>query len=811
LLCAGAVLGLPASASAALTFSPTGGTNLATPQGGQETAIADFDADGDRDLAAVTTAITNQINFFVNDGSGGFSTGTTLATGTGPFSIEAALINADARPDLVVTNINVDTVSVYLATGDFTFAHATGSPLTTETGPADARLTDLDGDDELDMAVVTATDPGLLQVFLGGGDGTFTEAGDPYTVGDQPQSVESGDFDGDQFPDLVTSASFDNELSVLTGDGQGAFTASDPIPASSIPRAVAVGRLDSDSLDDIVAAKWGSDEIQVSLSNGDGTFDSTDYPTGTDPYDVTLADLNGDGALDIVTPDNQSHQLTIYKGATNGSGSFTQDSNSPFVVSGSGSPGFLSAAPKSVAVANLNTDTRLDMVSVNGGSSRLGVFLNTTVTDVVQFQNSFDFGEQDGGTNGTAQSFEFRNDGEYTSTISTVELIGDDAGEFEITSEDCDTLDTGESCFVNVRFSPGATNFGEKEAQLRVVSNDPSSPNLIDLTGESTPNPVLTPSTETLEFGDRRLGTGPTPTLSLTVTNTGTTALNISSASISGGDASHFSIESNGCTSAVAPSGTCQISVGFTPTTISTKAASLDLVSDDEDSPEATGLTGSGVESAVTMSPGDHAFGSHVIGEGGAPSQTYTLQSLGSASLNVSEIDISGANAADFSVSGSTCGPPVAINGSCAFTITFEPSAAGARTATLEVDSDAPTTPSAALSGTGIARAPALELSGALASRRVRPGRRGRAHLEVRNAGNVVISGARVCIEAGRKVKPGPCVTLGPIPPSSSDPVTVVFKLKRSARPGRRYPVVASVTGGGVGDEQRFKVRARGR
>jgi len=93
-------------------------------------------------------------------------------------------------------------------------------------------------------------------------------------------------------------------------------------------------------------------------------------------------------------------------------------------------------------------------------------------------------------------------------------------------------------------------------------------------------------------------------------------------------------------------------------------------------------------------------FGTQTIGTSGAAQKT-TLSNSGVPVLNVSNVQITGTNAVDFSESD-TCGSPVASGASCTVTVTFKPSTNGAETATLTVTDDAANSPQhVTLQGTG--------------------------------------------------------------------------------------------------------------
>jgi hypothetical protein len=113
-----------------------------------------------------------------------------------------------------------------------------------------------------------------------------------------------------------------------------------------------------------------------------------------------------------------------------------------------------------------------------------------------------------------------------------------------------------------------------------------------------------------------------------------------------------------------------------------------------------------GVGTAVSLSPASLSFPSQSAGAGGTP-QTVTLSNLGSSPINIWQIAARGANAADFSES-STCGATLAAGNNCGITVTFTPSAAGTRSASLLISDDGGGSPQlVSLSGTGSGDPPA--------------------------------------------------------------------------------------------------------
>lgn len=149
------------------------------------------------------------------------------------------------------------------------------------------------------------------------------------------------------------------------------------------------------------------------------------------------------------------------------------------------------------------------------------------------------------------------------------------------------------------------------------------------------------------------------------------------------------------------------------------------------------------------LSPSSLIFGSLTVGQT-SNSQTVTISSTGGQALSLNTITITGANAADFSITGNNCNAPAVLQtgSSCSVLISFAPSAAGARSAALTItDNASPTTQSASLAGTGLAPAPAVTLMpGTLNFGTVTQGTSTFLKVTVRNAGTTVLHIASVVV-----------------------------------------------------------------
>src|SRR5207302_1802504 len=155
----------------------------------------------------------------------------------------------------------------------------------------------------------------------------------------------------------------------------------------------------------------------------------------------------------------------------------------------------------------------------------------------------------------------------------------------------------------------------------------------------------------------------------------------------------------------------CNVGLKFQPASTGAKSASLSVADDAAGSPQSVSLAGTGIAPAVSLAPINLAFGTQRVSTP-SPVRTVTLTNSGTAPLSIATAVLGGANAGDFALaSGTTCinGATLAAGANCVLNLTFTPTAASARTATVTITDDAADSPqSVSLAGTGIAPAVTL-------------------------------------------------------------------------------------------------------
>jgi uncharacterized protein (TIGR03437 family) len=260
---------------------------------------------------------------------------------------------------------------------------AAGSPFYAGDSPASLVFGDFNSDGKLDAAVVNQMPrSGAVHLLLGNGAGSFTPAGSA-PAGDAPWAIASADFNGDGALDLALANFNSDNVSVLLGDGHGAFRPAPgspfALPQNGRPVCIAAADLNRDGKVDLVVGElFGG--VSVLLGNGTGAFaHAAGSPlTAHGPTGIVVGDFNRDGRPDLAFTNAHGAPLPTMPG------SFFQSGNSITVVLGDGTGGFTPAPgspftvgslPGAIVTADFNLDGYADLAVLNQDSRDITVLL----------------------------------------------------------------------------------------------------------------------------------------------------------------------------------------------------------------------------------------------------------------------------------------------------------------------------------------------------------------------------------------------------------------------------------------------------
>ncbi len=297
--------------------STAGGTINASPSA---IATGDFNDDGNIDIA-VTDMANSRVMILLGEGTGAFQAPVAYATGINPVALVAQDFDGDGQPDLAVVDQGngktAGAVSVLLGDGingiqNGTFGPKTDYPVGLSPSAITTAIFNTGGVTDL---AVTNKGSNSVSILLGNGtngtaNGTFgTQTA--FATGNGPAGVAAADFNSDGFPDLAVTNQTDGTVSILLGNGNGTFIAQTAYATGAGPVGIVAAGFTSVT-PDLAVADESADNVGILIGNGDGTFAAPiPLPTGNSPVSVAAADLNGDGAIDLVSANNSSNTVSV--------------------------------------------------------------------------------------------------------------------------------------------------------------------------------------------------------------------------------------------------------------------------------------------------------------------------------------------------------------------------------------------------------------------------------------------------------------------------------------------------------------------
>ncbi|MBZ5562828.1 MAG: choice-of-anchor D domain-containing protein [Acidobacteriia bacterium] len=699
-------------------------------------AAGDFNGDGKLDIVASDSC--GGLVVLLGNGDGTFQSPTNYqgpSCGGAQSSVVTGDFNGDGKLDVAVTGSGSRIVSVWLGVGDGTFSTRTDYSYS-GMNLIGLVVGDFNGDQILDLAAANYWTPGGVAVMLGDGHGGFSPPVNYASGLVWPTLAATADFNKDGKLDLVTADL--SSVSVLLGNGDGTFQS--PVVYSlqnGSLKSLTTGDYNGDGKLDLVLGNYegsSSTLFQIMPGNGDGTFQTPAvfyFPNSASVSSGLSAagDTDGDGRLDVVTVDGQGPNVSTFLQAapldlfprdlpfgdqlvgttsaaktltlanrlvtplTISSIALTQANASEFTESSDCplSPATLasgSSCTMTVAFAPQTTGAKSAAITITDdgpGSPQSVPLTGTGVNPAVALSpTSITFSSQNVGTTSAPQTVTLKNNGTgaLTFTGSGISISGTNAADFSQTNNCGTGVAQGASCTISVTFAPTAG--GTRTASLTIIDDAASSPQSVSLTGTGVP-PTVTLNPTALSFGSYGIGVT-SPPLAVTLTNNGPGPLLVTKV-VATGD---FGVTTT-CLGTVAASANCTINVTFTPSTGGNRTGSLTITDDATSSPQTVTLSGTGVAPAVTVSPTSLTFTAIPVGTI-TEAQVITLTNIGPGPLAISSVTIQGPNASDF-LQTNDCVSSLAASASCTINVTFKPTAAGGRTATVAINDNAANSP----------------------------------------------------------------------------------------------------------------------
>ncbi|MGA2853780.1 MAG: VCBS repeat-containing protein [Verrucomicrobiota bacterium] len=273
---------------------------------------ADVNGDGKPDLICADGR-NSALSVLTNNGSGIFGSNATYTVGYGSYWVEAADVNGDGKVDLISANGGGTTITVLTNNGSGIF----GSNATYAVGymPQSVVAVDVNGDGKVDLICAFSGNPFGVTVLTNNGIGIFGSNA-TYTICGRPDLVMAADVNVDGKPDLISVNRDDNTLTVLTNNGIGVFGSNATYTVGDNCQSVVAADVNGDGKLDLICANFGENglggNITVLTNDGSGGFVfASTLNVGMTVQAVMAADINGDGKEDLISANLSGYSGTL--------------------------------------------------------------------------------------------------------------------------------------------------------------------------------------------------------------------------------------------------------------------------------------------------------------------------------------------------------------------------------------------------------------------------------------------------------------------------------------------------------------------
>jgi trimeric autotransporter adhesin len=330
-----------------------------------------------------------------------------FVTGENPSAVVQGDLDGDGKIDLIMVNVNGASLSILrnISTIENPMNFADAQMVTVGAVPYSVTLGDMNGDGLLDLVVANSNSNSvsvLRNITSSMGTINFAPKED-YVTGNEPSSVVVADFDGDGKSDVAVSSSNDlaNTISIfrnisispetLIFDQKSDFSTG----LHDAPKSLIARDFDGDGKCDIAALTWSASGSKIVIMHNESEKENaihfnlaSSFATGltnlTTAYSFSAGDLNSDGLIDLIVANRGDflNFLNIHQNNTesNGTISFTP-----------GESYSLDHKPESIALGDLDGDTKLDLAIVSYTDNTISLFKNLSVDGIISYEAKIDF------------------------------------------------------------------------------------------------------------------------------------------------------------------------------------------------------------------------------------------------------------------------------------------------------------------------------------------------------------------------------------------------------------------------------------
>jgi hypothetical protein len=347
----------------------------------------------------------------------------------------------------------------------------------------------------------------------------------------------------------------------------------------------------------------------ITIVDGDTTpttADWTDFSTVAATRTFTIRNT-GNVALSIGTITIGGAHASDFSVTTPPAATVAANSSTTFVVTFS--PSAINLRTATISIVNNDSDENPYNFAIQGFGIIPEIDIQGNTTSIVDGDTTPSFADwTDFGSSVGTRTFTIFNNGNLPLTIGTITITGTNASDFSVTTPPSATVPSlGSTTFV-VTFTPGA--IGVRTATINIVNNDTNenpynfniqgtgSTREIDLQGNGlsiSNGDMITSISDHTDFGPADINLG-TVTRTFTIRNTGSFPLSISNPTITGLNASEFSITVNPASGSLGAGASTTFQVTFNPSAVFTRVAQINIVNNDSDeNPYTFAIQGTGL------------------------------------------------------------------------------------------------------------------------------------------------------------------------------------------------------------------------
>ena len=297
------------------------------------------------------------------------------SVGTNPNAVVSADFNGDGKLDLASVNYSSNDISILLNTGVGSINFSVATNYSVGLNPTSIATADFNNDGFKDLAV-TNFNLNTVSILLGNGTGGFGAITN-FGTGTGPQMVIVGDFNSDTKQDLAIANYSSNDVSILLGNGSGGFNASSGFAVGANPKGLTIGDFNNDSRMDIITANSGTNTVSYLAGNGAGSFAvAVNISVTINAIAVVSGDFDSNGKLDLAVVQQDLGYFSVANGIAS-------------ILFGNGSGGFGTATNYSIGSAtcakstninstDINSDSKMDIVITNNITNEVSVLIGST-------------------------------------------------------------------------------------------------------------------------------------------------------------------------------------------------------------------------------------------------------------------------------------------------------------------------------------------------------------------------------------------------------------------------------------------------